>query len=336
MAKLKNYSVVTLGLILLITSACKKDEHYINTVEIPDFNFPKTITFEHNLSTYGIYQGAVNELVPAIEFQLLELSSVLFTDYSQKQRLIKVPSGTQLTRLADGSIDFPDGTILVKTFYYYHDASDPSLGKRIIESRLLIKESNTWNAATYIWNEAQTDATLELNGSDTQVNWIDQNGTNRSTNYHIPTENECMACHQVNSSIFPIGPSLRNLNRSVERDGNILNQLDHLQSLGILNSFPVNQVTQIVDYNDPLASISERGRAYLDMNCAHCHNPKGWDIPAQVDIDFRYELPVDQTGIIYEKDKISNALTHGKMPFIGTTLKDEEGITLVLQYLESL
>ncbi len=324
------------GLLTVIVYACNKDEEFNEVVTIPEFNFPKTITFEENLSSYAIYAGNPVDLNPTGDFHLLELSSILFTDYSHKQRLVKVPAGTQMTRLANGSIDFPNGTILVKTFFYYNDESDTTLGKRIIETRLLIRASDTWNAATYIWNQAQTDATLTLNGSDTQVSWIDQNGVNRSTNYHIPTENECMTCHQVNSSMVPIGTSLRNLNRVVERNGANLNQIEHLQSLGIMNSFAANQVSQISDYNDPSASLSDRGRAYLAMNCAHCHNPNAWDIPAQVDFDFRYETPFSETGILYDKAKISNSLLDGEMPFIGTTMEDEEGVALILQYLESL
>lgn len=324
------------GILIVIIYACNKDDQFNDVVTIPDFNFPKTITFEENLSSYNIYSGNPVDLNPSGDFNLLEISSILFTDYSHKQRLVKVPAGTQMTRLADGSIDFPDGTILVKTFFYYNNETDTTLGKRIIESRLLIKESNTWNAATYIWNQAQTDATLELNGSDTQVSWTNQNGVNQSTNYHIPTENECMTCHQVNSSMVPIGPSLRNLNKVVERNGSSINQIEHLQSLGVLNSFSVNQVSQIVDYNDPSASLSDRGRAYLDMNCAHCHNPSGWSTPSQIEFDFRYETPFSETGILYDKEKISNALLEREMPFIGTTMQDEDGLTLVLQYLESL
>ena len=74
----------------------------------------------------------------------------------------------------DGSIQFPDGTVLTKTFFYADDERDPSLGRRIIETRLLIKESSTWNVATYVWNQEQTAATLELNGITTQVSWINE------------------------------------------------------------------------------------------------------------------------------------------------------------------
>ena len=94
--------------------ACN-DGNFDGEVEIPDFNFPQTIVFEDSLSAYSIYEGNPSDLIPSEDFHLIELTSILFTDYAHKQRLVKVPEGTQMTRLSDGSIDFPNGSILVKT-----------------------------------------------------------------------------------------------------------------------------------------------------------------------------------------------------------------------------
>ncbi len=330
----KNIAYIT-GLILLVIISCSKEE-FDRNIEIPNFNFPKTMVFEDSLSVYNIYQGNPTDLQPSNGFELLELSSVLFTDYSHKQRLVKIPVGTQMTKSGDGTINFPNGTILTKTFFYYNDERDTTLGKNVVETRLEIKENNLWNVATYIWNKNQTDAVLKLDGLDTPISWIDENGIARSTIYHIPTENECMTCHQSNSTITPIGPTLRNLNRTVERNGSMLNQLTHLQNGGSLNSFPIDQVGHIVDYTNSNASLDERGRAYLAMNCAHCHNPKSWERAAEREFDFRYETPLNQAGIFYEEDKIKRAVQDQEMPLIGTTMLDEEGVNLIIEFLDNL
>ncbi len=324
-----------IGLILLTISACRKNDGDVE-VDIPDFNFPQTISFETSLSAYGIFDETPSDLLPSEDFELLELSSALFTDYAHKQRLVKIPEGTSITKSSDGSLDFPDGTILTKTFFYFNDERDTSLGKRIIETRLEIKESGTWNIATYLWNETQTDATLKLDGQDTPVTWINAQGNNRSTLYHVPTQNECMTCHQSNSTMSPIGPTLLNLNRTVNRDSSELNQLTHLQTIGLLEQFSIADIPQMVDYNDLNASLSERGRAYLAINCAHCHNPSAWNTPAEKDFDFRHEIPFDLTGIQNGKDKISRNIINQEMPFIGTTMMDEEGVALLVEYLNSL
>ncbi len=320
---MKKSVILIVGLIFLFNISCNKEE-FNRDIEIPDFNFPKTIVFEDSLSAYNIFEGNPADLTPSDEFELLELSSVLFTDYSHKQRLVKIPAGTQMTKSSDETIDFPNGTILTKTFFYYNDERDTTLGKRIIETRLEIKENDVWNVATYIWNQNQTDAILELNGFDTPISWVDENGIGRSTMYHIPTENECMTCHQSNSKMTPLGPTLLNLNRNVERNGNCLNQITHLQNLGLLNQFSVDHIRQMVDYNDLNASLEDRGRAYLAMNCAHCHNPNSWERSAEREFDFRYETPLSEAGIFYEAEKIKRALQDREMPLIGTTMLDEE------------
>ncbi len=325
-----------LGTLFLTVYACSDDDGFDIDVEIPDFNFTQTVDFLPNLSSYNIFKDDLSNLVPSEDFHLLELSSVLYTDHAHKQRLVKVPNGTQITRLNEGSIEFPDSTILVKTFFYYHDERDTSLGKRIIETRLLIKENDTWNAATYVWNENQSDATLEMNGLDTQINWVNADGINFSTLYHIPDENECIACHQSNSNVIPLGTTLRNINRLVNRNGVEINQITHLQSVGVLSSFQLNQVTQIIDYQNTNESITQRARAYLAMNCAHCHNPNGWEESAEQDLDFRYETPLTQTGIEQEEDEIIEFITEGEMPFIGTTIIDQEGVDLIVEFIESL
>lgn len=325
-----------IGCTLTLILSCRENDFDNRRVEIPNFNFSQTASFEKKLSAYGIFEGTPSNLMPSEGFELLELSSSLFTDYSHKQRLVKVPEGTSITKLSDGSLDFPDGTILTKTFFYYNNEQDTSLGKRIIETRLEIQKNGMWNIATYLWNESQSDAILELNGADTEVLWTNENGIIRSTLYHVPTQNECMTCHQSNAQIAPIGPSLLNLNRDVNRNGSVVNQIFHLQSLNILNDFTLNQLPKMVDYTDINATLSDRGRAYLAMNCAHCHNPEAWDISAEQDFDFRHEISIEQTGIQLEKDKISRNITNGEMPFIGTTMLDEEGVALLIEYLENL
>jgi len=45
----------------------------------------------------------------------------------------------------------------------------------------------------------------------------------------------------IKIKMIPLGPTLRNLNRNVEKNGNVLNQLTHLQTIGLLNSFQLTK-----------------------------------------------------------------------------------------------
>jgi len=329
--------LLSLALITLIISSCGDDDGMMGgDVVIPDFDFQQTVTFADSLSAYDIFDGSPAELVPHEDFHLLELSSVLFTDYAHKQRLIYTPENTQLSRLNDGSFVFPDGTILVKTFYYYNDERDQNIGKRIIETRLMIQEAGLWNVATYIWNATQTEAMLQLNGLETEVSWIDANGLNRSTVYDVPDENECIACHQANNSIIPLGTTPTNINRTVVRSAQPTNLINHLQSVGVVSNFDIGIVAQIPDYNDATQTLANRARAYMHMNCAHCHNPTAWEEPAEQDLDFRYTTAFNQTGIAMESDEIVEMVEDGEMPFIGTTILDDEGVHLIINYINSL
>lgn len=334
---MKNKLIPALGLIFMLTIACR-DEFVLNDFNEgdSDLNFPQNITFKQNLSAYAIFQDEQADLIPTKDFHLLELSSPLFTDYAHKQRLVKVPEGAQMKKQDNGSINFPDGTQLVKTFFYYKDERNPDLGKIILESRLLIKAQGNWNMATYIWNEYQTDAYLELEGLDTQISWVNANGNRYSTLYHIPKQTECFTCHQSKATLAPLGPTLMNLNRNVVRNEISVNQLNHLQSVKLLNDFDLNEVSEMVDYKNVEASIPDRARAYLAMNCAHCHNPDGWRRARQRRFDFRYEIPLTQTGIPSNPDKISRTLSNGRMPYIGTTMLDKEGIDLINDFIEKL
>lgn len=331
-------SLISLLVITIVFSfSCANDD--FNQVTIPNFDFQKTVTFETNLSGYNIFKDSLQELKPSEDYHLLELSSVLYTDYAYKQRLIKVPTGTSMERINDFEIDFPNETILAKTFYYYHDERDETLGKRVLETRLMIKSNDIWNVATYIWNEDQTDAVLELGGNDISINWINKDGVFLSTLYEVPDENECIACHQTNSIAIPLGTNLRNLNLDVEINGSMINQLEHLQSEGILmNDFAPNEVTKIVNYKDVSSSLLERGRAYLDINCSHCHNPSGWEEPAEENLDFRYETALSETGLSEQdnQNQIIDMVSDGEMPFIGTTILDDEGVELVIEFIQSL
>lgn len=333
--RVKPSPVIITLLLLLICAACER-ERFEADVQIPDFNFPQTVTFEKHLSAYNVFEGSAADLKKSAGFELLELSAVLFTDYAFKQRLVKIPKGTTITKSNDGSVVFPDGTILTKTFYYLPNEQEPGQGKRIIETRLEIKKGGTWNLATYVWNDTQTDATLTLDGTDTEVTWTNAEGVINSTLYHVPSQNECMTCHQSNSQIVPIGPSLLNLNRTVRRNGTEINQIRHLQIIGMLSDFPIDPLPVMVDYNDTSATLSARGRAYLAMNCAHCHNPDAWNIPAGRDFDFRHETSFESSGIPTGKSKILRNVINQKMPFIGTTMLDDQGVALLTQYIESL
>lgn len=327
------YFIIVLFLIL----SCSRDYDDRNRVsEYTSIISQETINFEDKLSHYNIFKGNPSELIPNDKFEVLELNSKLFTDYSYKQRLVNIPDGKIIDKKSNGELIFPNGTILTKTFFYPHDERDWSKGKKIIETRLEIKEKNTWNIATYIWNDEQTDAFLNSDGKNVSVNWINSEGNNQKINYEVPNSNQCVLCHQSNLKVTPIGPTLKNLNLLVNRNGLNINQLSHLQSNGFLTDFSIENIGSITNYEDPNNTLDERFKSYLFINCAHCHNPEGWEESSRKPYDFRYETPLINMGIIGKENKLHRVVNNGRMPYLGTTIKHNEGIEIINEYLKYL
>lgn len=312
---------------VLILQSCVRDElsDLANT----------SVTFPNQLSSYTIYQGDPGNLIPAEDYQLYTLGAALFTDYAEKQRLIKVPQGAELERINDDLPTFPDGTIIVKTFFYFHDKRDTSKGKRILETRLLVKESGVWNVADYLWNENQTDAILIEYGMNTTVNFITENGEAKVINYHVPNNRECATCHSLSDEIVPIGPKLRNLNISVETELGEMNQIEYFQGLGLLENFDITAVGDPPVFNDSSVPIEERGRAYLDANCAHCHRVGGY-AEAEENLFLDYGTSFEESNIEQNKEEIIEQLNQNLMPYLGTSVRDDEGIEIIEEYINSL
>lgn len=224
------------------------------------------------LSEYGFFSSPMKDLRPAGNVLPYAINSQLFSDYAFKKRFISLPEGQKMKFVATDIFHFPEGTTLIKNFYYPADFSKPEENIRIIETRLLINENGTWKALTYIWNQEQTDADLEIAGRTTDVSWKAVNGEVMNIRYSVPNVNQCKNCHSRSDRMEPIGPSARQLNR--EEEG--VNQLSHWAGDGRLEALPeLKTVARLVSYDDLNESLDGRARAWLEINCAHCHREDG-------------------------------------------------------------
>ncbi len=179
------------------------------------------------------------------------------------------------------------GTALIKTFYYPEDFRKPDKGRRLIETRVLLHEKTGWKALPYVWNEEQTEAFLEVAGESLEVRYTDSSGKKKKHAYGVPNVNQCKGCHNRNEAMSPIGPSARQLNSDLEIPTYLAsaavssyhsgNQLDIMEEAGLLSGKPeAGEIPLIADWEDAARySLDERARAWLDINCAHCHRPEG-------------------------------------------------------------
>lgn len=281
-----------LCLLVLGVSACQQSTP---SVQVFDSDH-----IPQHLSDWGLFINTQQTLSLNQEVHVYDLSTPLFTDYAQKLRTVWIPPGAQ-AQYSNGDIfSFPVGTIISKTFYYPIDAntqqvklSEGSLfgfkdnalqhqQVRLLETRILIHQPEGWQAIPYVWNQDQDEAFYAPGGDWIELNVQQESDVVAQSNtldYIVPDANQCAGCHASNHSTgepLPIGPKARYLNTSFSYGATEMNQLDYWQQQGLLNDVPEqNRRPQAVVWNTEIYDIEQRARAYLDINCAHCHNTQG-------------------------------------------------------------
>ncbi|MBA2320694.1 MAG: hypothetical protein H0V89_06010 [Deltaproteobacteria bacterium] len=150
------------------------------------------------------------------------------------------------------------------------------------------------------------------------------------------------------------------MNRSIEYPRGITSNqiatLDHIGWFatppgdpGVIGAFPAK--------DDASASIDDRARAYLHVNCAQCHQPDG---PTPVAMDLRFDTPIADMAVCGAPDagdlglgngarivapgdpaiSVLSARMHRRdddaMPPIGTELVDDVGVGVVDDWIAAL
>lgn len=306
------------------------------------------------LSDYGLFADAGGRQL-AEGVVAYDLVNPLFSDYASKHRAVYVPGGKQAAYSAEGVFDFPVGSVLIKTFAFAPDMRKPAEGERYIETRLLIRKEAGWTAFPYIWNEEQTEATLAPVGGRQTIETIAPDGEALSIDYAVPNRNQCKLCHSKDGELTPIGPAARNLNHAGPSGAN---QLADWTARGILVSAPDAAPAAPAAFGDE--AIGERARAWLDINCAHCHragggasnsglflawnetNPTGWGVhkrPTAAGRGSGDDLFViepgkpDQSILVHRLLSVEPGVL---MPELGRTVVDQEGLALIRQWIAEM
>ncbi|KIG19601.1 hypothetical protein DB30_00110 [Enhygromyxa salina] len=218
-----------------------------------------------------------------------DLNTVLFSDFALKDRAIYIPPGETASYVDNGVIDFPVGTVILKSFMFPADMREPELDIDLIETRLLIRYPNEWKGYPYIWDHELGDAVLTVQGEVRPIDFIGPDGIERTATYLVPQKNQCLECHEVKDEldetvVVPIGPRPRYLNR----ESHVVpgtNQMTVFTDAGWLTGVPaIDELPKAWDHrslaNTPVdqmdyATITTAARDYLDINCSYCHNPRG-------------------------------------------------------------
>ena len=235
----------------------------------------KESAFPTKLSEWNFFKDLPN-LIPNEKVFAYDIQTPLFSDYAEKLRFIYLPEGSKIHYNDSSYFHFDDHSVIIKNFFYYEDVNNPGKGKRLIETRLLVKKQGKWIPLTYQWNEQQTDAEIVFSGNYIPIKWKNQQGDFQNIQYRIPNLNQCKSCHENQNILQPIGIKAKHLNKNFIYSHGEENQLTYWSKNEFLVGLPNHgSIPQIANFMDSSKSINERARAWLDINCAHCHNPSG-------------------------------------------------------------
>ena len=277
-----------------------------------------------------------------------EINAPFWSDGITKDRWMALPDGSSIDIELDGDWTFPVNSILVKNF---------TINNVRVETRLLIRhEDGNWGGYSYEWNNAQTDASLVLNGKIT---------TKQGQAYIYPSTTECMICHTPVTG-FVLGPETIQLNRdeAYMSTGITANQLTTLDHIGVFstNLTDIPGLPKLTNPVDISASMHDRARAYLYTNCSQCHRQGG---PTDVSLDFHVNTadadmnvcnanPTHQIGgaaailapgnaagssmylRLSCRDTVAGCAPDDKMPPLGSAYVDTAGATIVASWINSL
>ena len=321
----------------------------------PDTDVLMAAAPAQKLADYGFFEDAgadrpVDGVVP------YDLINPLFSDHAIKHRFAYVPKGKAAAYSADDVFDFPVGSALIKTFAFVPDMRAPGVREYKVETRLLIRKADGWAAFPYSWNAEGTEATYAPAGGRQAISVVGTSGDALSIDYAIPNKNQCKTCHQNGDAVLPIGPKARNLNH----DGPAgVNQVADWQARGMLAGV-TGDVPAVPSVLDARLPVSDRARAYLDINCAHCHKASGsasnsglWLEAGEVS-DVKLGIGKHPTAagrgsggitfVIAPGDPDQSILTYRMqsseagvaMPELGRSVIDEDGAALVRAWIASM
>lgn len=257
----------------------------------PEVRWHEPDAYPERLSDWGLLARRGDGLMLGGGVTAYEIATPLFSDHALKLRTWYLPPGAAMTYRDPEPFDLPVGSIVSKTFFYplsagadgmpvaaevwSGDPADLAPDRyHLVETRLLVRHADGWHALPYVWDG--DDAYLKITGALVPTTLL-VDGAPVALPYVVPARSECAGCHATDRDsgrLELIGVKARHLNRPYR--GEATSQLPAWASAGRLTGMPDSTAVQpAADWQDPTAAIGDRARAYLDVNCGHCHSPTG-------------------------------------------------------------
>jgi glucose/arabinose dehydrogenase/mono/diheme cytochrome c family protein len=331
--------------------------------------------FPTKLSATGLFTDLPThalrpELVP------YEVNAPFWSDGLQKVRAFGLPAGGTVGYKRAGGWEFPDGSVIVKSF------RTPAAW---VETRLMVKADGEWAGYSYRWNEAGTDAEL-----------VPAAGADRDLGgqvWRYPGRAECMVCH-TRAANYVLGLCEVQANRGDQLarwEAAGLFAVDWVEAVkegltqqardagkadleiegwigtqgppagtrpdgpsALLPKAP-ERLDRLADPFDPTHPVEVRARSWLHSNCSSCHVSAGGG-NARMELGFR--TPRHQMNAVGEKplhahpggrllvapgDPDGSVLLKrvascgaDRMPPVGRNVTDDRAVSLLREWIAGL
>jgi len=321
--------------------------------------------FPQMLSETGLFSSVKDhEVAPGII--PYSINAEPWADGATAERFVALPGDSKLgvyeTSNAQigylkGNWKYPTDAVLMKTILLEQEEGNPR-SRRRLETQILHYDVDTWRGYTFAWNDEQTDATLvPTDGLDRSFKVIDPDapGGQRVQAWRFPSRNACIICHTTRGgSIYGFKPA--QLDKDHDYGGVIENQLRALEQYGLFAE-PVEKTRKLPNPHDPSVDLEDRARAYLHVNCAHCHQRGGGGTAA---IELPYKLSIERTHLldarptqgtfgIHSAEVLAPGdpyrsvfyyrmakLGRGRMPYLGSSRIDPAGLKLIHDWIAGM
>lgn len=216
---------------LLIVDHRGEEEGGLYTL-VSNENDGRSEAFPRTLAASGLFESGkghhvADGLIP------YSVNAPLWSDGAYKERYLYLPpDDATIDMRKTRGWDFPDNTVLVKSFGLPATKNNPQT-QRWIETRFLTKQNGEWVGYSYAWNDEQTEAALvDAKGMD-RTFYIPEGNKMRPQPWHFPSRTECMVCHS-RAANFVLGLSTLQMNKQHDYGDTEANQLEVLEWLGVL------------------------------------------------------------------------------------------------------
>ena len=318
------------------------------------------------LSGTGVFSDTANR-APATGLIPYALNVPMWSDGAVESLFMAVPNRgdiitpeQQLRFRPTGPWKFPDGTVFIKNLDLVVDETHPAAPRRRLETQILVRDnSGAVYGATYKWRLDNSDAEMITAGTTENIAITNSTGI-RTQAWYYASPADCLTCHTPGAG-YVLGINTRQLNGNFTypSTGNKDNQIRTWNRLGVfspgIDEAKIPNFTKLAALMDTNASVADRARSYLDVNCSQCHRPGGVgnydaqyetplatahiiDVPAAVTLglnDARIVKPGDMgRSVLYQR--ITSTAPAVKMPPLAHNQVDAQAAQVIGEWINSL